>query len=387
MNLKPFWSWCTAKGIKTPLKVQWKPSDGGTFRYTVLQQPQPPPLHSDEDNSGAGLFNLIQCPLRACLIASSTQELADRLLFEVSLGPDSEYFPYISVLPPVQDLFDLPRFWSPTRLEMVTDGGFLQRALIDDASRLSDALSTIRQGSENEEEENYLWALAIVDSRANFLPDGRYALTPVLDMINHNAFIPTSARVIRNKIDPHEGSMEEEEDESIFHLNVPTRSIRHNTKDDDEVRISYGELGNLQTLVQYGFVEAHNPFNTEVVKVPVFRQQSPVYVTVDANGSIDSISLSALRKSLATDSELEGCFTKNENQGSRLLVPVLSSRNEIETHALIGSYLEESIHEAQVGVTCAASGALVRSYLLERAQTLQRGLDRIQEKFPQIWDC
>jgi hypothetical protein len=377
MNLKPFLSWCTAKGIKTPLEVQWNRNDGGISRYTVLQQP----LFPEVEDTGE-LFNLIRCPLRACLIASSIPGLADRLLFEVSLGTESDFSPYINVLPPVQDrrLLDLPRFWPPTRLDMVTDGGFLQRELIDDTTRLSAALSTIRQG---DKEENYHWALAIVDSRANILPDGRFALTPMLDMINHNASVPTSARILtnNNNNDRHDGTM----DDGILHLNVAAHSIRH-IPHGDEVRISYGEFSNLQTLLQYGFVDTHNPFNRELVKIPLFRQ-SPVYVTVDARGSIDSVSLSVLRKSLATDSELEGCFTKMENEGSRLLVPFLSSRNEIETHALIGSYIEESIHQARSGATTSvASDALLRSYLLERAQTLQRGLDRIQKQFPQIWD-
>jgi hypothetical protein len=40
------------------------------------------------------------------------------------------------------------------------------------------------------------WALACVDSRSNFLPDNAYSMTPrMLDMLNHDSRVKTSARV------------------------------------------------------------------------------------------------------------------------------------------------------------------------------------------------
>eukprot|EP00957_Ditylum_brightwellii_P033566 2544408-Ditylum_brightwellii.AAC.1 len=40
------------------------------------------------------------------------------------------------------------------------------------------------------------WSVAIAASRANFLPDFRYSLTPMLDMFNHDSMATTRANVI-----------------------------------------------------------------------------------------------------------------------------------------------------------------------------------------------
>ena len=86
-------------------------------------------------------------------------EVAERLAHERKRGDASRYAPYIDVLPTLQDdnLLALPRFWKGSRLDLVTDGGQL------DARMRRDERNDIDQ-----------WALACVDSRANFLGDGRY---------------------------------------------------------------------------------------------------------------------------------------------------------------------------------------------------------------------
>jgi len=175
MNLiRPFLSWCTAQGIVTPLDVKVRRSDGS--RYTVMK--------GDIDSSGdnTDIVNLIVCPLKACITASTSEELVDRLLFEKSMGDTSKYAPYISVLPDQSAFSNMPRFWSPERFErVIADGGYLAKIVAQDEQRVKSAPDP--------------WALACVDSRTNILADGSCALTPMLDAVNHDASVEMSTKV------------------------------------------------------------------------------------------------------------------------------------------------------------------------------------------------
>jgi hypothetical protein len=342
MNLKPFVAWCAAQGVVTPLEVKVRPSDG--YRYTVIK--------GDSTGSTGDKVNILQCPLDACIVASSSSELADRLSFEASLGKASKYAPYVDILPNPSALQNLPRFWAPERLELVADGGFLQRALQADQRRLLSVSDS--------------WALACVDSRANVLPDWMYSLTPVLDLINHNGSVTTSARAM---------------DGELF-LDVATESILEERamfglfRSETEVCISYGDLTNIATLLNYGFVQPDNPYNSESFVVNVLRHPS-VPATVQSDGTIDPLALGLVRRYLASSEELE--------IASGPLVPLLSTRNELEVYALIAACLEESIYEAKMGADTVKRDTLVLSYLAGRVRTLQRGLDRIEQQFPDVF--
>jgi hypothetical protein len=346
MNLKPFLSWCVSHGISTPLEVKVRPSDG--YRYTVIK--------GDTGRNGDKVnVNLLQCPLDACITASSSTELADRLSFEASLGAASKYAPYIDTLPYQSAFRNLPRFWSPERLELVAvaDGGFLQRSVAADQPRVSSVSDP--------------WALACVDSRANFLPDMSYSMTPILDLINHDSTVKTSARVT----------------EGDLFLDVATESIVDEPaifglfRSEPEVRMSYGQLTNLQTLLNYGFVQPENPFNTESILVNVVRQP-PCMAEVRSDGTIEPISLGMLRRYLATSEELE--------TAPSVPLVLLSRRNEVEVYALIACFLEESIYEAKRGVDASKDDSLVLNYLVGRVHTLQKGLARIQQEYPDVFE-
>jgi hypothetical protein len=326
--------------------VKVRPSDG--YRYTVIK--------GDTGRTGDKQVNtnLLQCPLDACITASSSTELADRLSFEASLGAASKYAPYIDILPDQSAFRNLPRFWPPERLELVADGGFLQRSMAADQQRLSSVSDP--------------WALACVDSRANFLPDMSFSLTPVLDLINHDSTVKTSARVT----------------EGDLFLDVATESILNNEpaifdlfRSEPEVRMSYGKLTNLQTLLNYGFIQPENPFNAESILVNVVRQPLCM-VEVRSDGTIEPLSLGMLRRYLATSEELE-----TAPSGPLVL---LSRRNEVEVHALVACFLEESIYEAKRGVDASKDDSLVLNYLVGRVHTLRKGLARIQQEYPDVFD-
>lgn len=336
--IAPFLGWCSSQGIQSPLDVKAR-EDGS--RYVVLK---------DRVEAKDGKANLIRCPEKASISAPSLPELADRLVFEKNQGDKSMYAPYIAVLP--EDCLNMPRFWDSTRFDEVADGGALHLAVKEDQARVDKALDP--------------WALAIVDSRANFLPDNTYALTPLLDMINHKASIKTTAEVLDNELYLN-----------IAEDNVPQKpGLFDMFQPEPEVFISYGDFTNLQTIVQYGFSVEENPFNAESVKISVMRQGT-ITATVFGNGSIDPLSMSTLRQTLATTDELEAI-----NVGD-LMVPFLTQRNEMEVYALIAGYLEEAIYESKTGAS--TDDNVVASYLRGRVATLQVGMDKIRKKYPDLF--
>jgi hypothetical protein len=458
--LKPFVSWCAAQGIVSPLEIRVRPKDG--YRYVSMaeqQQNKEPPSANDpnrkgsgNDNSVSSRINLIQCPLngKASLLADSMEELADRVAFEAfSLGQDSHFHPYLQVLP--QEFPGMPRFWTSEHMDFVSqfDGGLLQSEHLSTASTSTDSSSSS-------------WARAIVDSRANHLPsyhgsndnDGdaaavsssssssssssfSYSLTPLLDMINHDGSVVTSAHVETSR--SSSSSISSGGSDKVLHLDIQVPSddgsgimqVGH-----EEVKTSYGKLTNIELLLNYGFLEANgsNVWNRESLYVRTkSNPRRPILVTChDKDGSIDRMSLSAVRKSLATKEELavaerllgrRTSFDVNksssgsETPSSMTMVPFLSKRNEEETYALIAGFLDDAVYKAKMGAqealrikatletssssfsspSAASSSStctilqyvIMADYLIGRARTLQNSLDRINVllEHPQVFQA
>ena len=314
-----FESWCIGQGISSPLTLQ-----GADSRYRFMS--------SESDVRGS----LLHVPLDACITADTTETLAERLTFEKSLGSDSKFSPFIDMFPSLQDLKDMPRFWDSSRLEKVMDGGQLKQRIKDSECKDVDP-----------------WALAICNSRANYLDDFSYSLTPVLDMINHDASVPTRAAV----------------NDGEFVL-----SVNETFPAGQEVFISYGDLTNLDTLSDYGFISKENPCNAESVVVKMIRQP-PVGVIVDWEGGINLDAIAKLRKCVA---KMYG----QESKGDDLYLQPVSDSNEEEVYSFLASYLQEAVDESQTGAKLAQGDELVTTYLTERAKTLQKGITVIEAKFP-----
>ena len=83
----------------------------------------------------------------------------------------------------------MPRFWSEEKLAKVAefDGGNIFQRVQDVKYKCK-------------EKDLDAWAYAIVQSRANHLQDKTYAMTPLLDMLNHDSSSKTSARILENEL-------------------------------------------------------------------------------------------------------------------------------------------------------------------------------------------
>ncbi|KAI2505914.1 SET domain-containing protein [Fragilaria crotonensis] len=274
---------------------------------------------------------------------------------------------------PSLESFQMPRFWSTQRLELVTDGGQLERELETDRLRY-------RQDP---------WSLACVDSRCHFLPNGGYSLTPVLDMINHNPTVKTSLRVERvgdeNAIgldvageslvfndQPETSMVPSSWMDRLFQTKSPTDPIR-----SKEVNISYGDFSNIHTLLNYGFVFPGNPSNRETLVIRLIRMQSPVVLVVKSDGSIEEDGLGRLRRAIASTDEREIIEFLPDNQKNPLLF--VSKRNEEDVLALVAGELEVAIEQSCEGALLAKDDRLVALYLDERTQSLRRALNRIHK--------
>lgn len=360
-----FRAWCAAKSIQSCIEIRLNTNDGS--RYTVLKP---------EEQTRGKRQKLLEVPLQACIIADSSQDLADRLLFETKLGDSSDFCPFLNLLP---KSFDMPRFWSPERLATVTDGGQLEQALEDDGPRW------------NHVDSLYAWALACVDSRSHFLPDGRYSLTPVLDMINHDPSVETSLRIKKKDIDAarssKDGSLILEIDSDSLVLPKPSWMDRlgplFGTKPspDGQVCISYGDFTNLSTLMNYGFVLPHNSNNYENLTIRMLGQAHAVTLKVCQDGSLENVAIGKLRLALASPKERDAQHDKRY-----LPTKFISQRNEEEVYGLVAGELQVAIEEASEGMNVAFTrkDELVMTYLKERCATFEAALQQIRLQFPQV---
>ena len=391
-----FLAWASSQGITTPLKIQ---TDGSAYRSMVMPSDNPE-LMSEIETSNT--VNLVKVPLESCIVAESSQELAEKLLAEKELGEKSKFHPWLEILPPIEDFHGMPRFWTPERREFVQqyDGGQLE-------DRMS--VDKIRFDKTNDD-----WALAVVDSRSNFLPDGTYSISPMLDFFNHDCRVETSATVddkkrlclaISSKSFREEGFQSgadskdfdsspagdwkdqlfglfggRPKEEASLQVASSTAQIR---KADDEIFISYGDLHNLELLCNYGFVPESNPANTETFQVKMMRQ-APAPFVVDERGEINNafnqLSISDLRLNLASLEEIESL--EPFSQGSKI-----SDKNEVEVFALIAGELEEAKYNAGAGADLASEKGdiLVKNYLRGREATLSAALKKLEAKFPEIF--
>lgn len=370
----PFLAWADAKGISTPLQLV------GDRNYRSMQIPPGVTANSVVSQSVAseGITNVVKVPLDACIVGEDLPTLVEKLKFEKSLGDASTYAPWLDLFPTIHDFKDMPRFWKQDRLDFVTkfDGGQLGARLEIDQART----------------ENYFdpWALAIVDSRTNYLPDETYSLTPMLDMFNHDATYKTSACVDEERTlklgVSSESILESPSPTSLDWKDQVFRILKGGVGDkiqgQNEVLISYGEFENLELLVNYGFCSVENVSNVEQFRVRSLGMgKKPALLVVDNQGTIDNMyntmCLDSLRLSLASPSELE------EYDGTG----IISERNEEEMYALIAGELEEAAYDANAGIAEAElrGDTLASKYLQGRHRTLESGLNGLKNEYPNIF--
>ncbi|KAL7575921.1 hypothetical protein ACA910_000720 [Epithemia clementina (nom. ined.)] len=417
MKIDRFMSWCAASGLQSPLQIREKANTG--YRYVVLENDAADYFHKNNR------IKLVDVPLDICLISPTSDGLADRLLFEKTLGEDSFFAPYLDIMPSL-DFFQsvLPRFWSPERWSLVDAG---------DQGNLYDAheLDQVRLKLSCDD-----WAQACVDSRSIYLPPpkGRgteeYSLTPLLDMINHKPSIPTNLQkrideeadgkgiqTGRERLELRISRMPDASAKasgapaaksglsnsltSLVHLLPLSSSNKESSPspsvlddDSEEVFISYGSFTNIETLLNYGFVSPNNPCNEETIKVQMIRQE-PVSITLLPDGTWKDGGIGQLRRYLATPKELEDYYAEEDKSGMVIMtprrhqpsIPFLSRRNEVEVMALVGGSLEELVDQTREAAQDATSrkDSLVALYLRERCHILERTLRTIKKDFPEVF--
>ena len=157
-----FLAWSEAKGVSSPLQLV----NNGSYRYMALPQDQEALM---SQSKSPGLVNIVQAPLDACIVGEDWETLVEKLKYEMKQGDQSDYYPWLSLFPTLDDFKGMPRFWSQDQKDFVRqyDGGQLEARMEIDKLRF------------NEVDDQ--WALACVDSRSNFLPDNTYSMTPMLD--------------------------------------------------------------------------------------------------------------------------------------------------------------------------------------------------------------
>lgn len=185
-----FLSWTSSQSIQTPLELSHRVEG----RFTTCKRDISP---GDD---------LLSIPLSSCLKSDSLENLAEKLAHEKNRGSKSKFAPYIAVLPTLEGdeasgrpaLSHLPRFWKGKRLDLVLDGGQLDARMRRDERPDIGKVSVYNLFLGNRQYFSVIkiliffilqycicfadqWALACVDSRANFLGDGMgYAMTPML---------------------------------------------------------------------------------------------------------------------------------------------------------------------------------------------------------------
>jgi hypothetical protein len=376
-DFAPFLAWSQAKGISTPLELV----SNGAYRYMAL------PANKDtlmSQSKTPDFVNIVTAPLDACIVGEDWETMVEKLTYEKAKGSDSDYGPWLDLFPTLDEFQGMPRFWNSDRADFVSlyDSGQLEARMEIDRLRFKQV--------------DDQWALAVVDSRSNFMPDNTYSMTPMLDMFNHKSNVKTTARV-----DGGNRFLLEVESKSILQSGNNGQQAKNGDWTDQllgffggsggdtykkgaEVYVSYGNFDNMETLCNYGFVEEDNVSNVETFRVRLLGKAT-AFLVVESNGSVDNminqLSLADLRVALATPAEKESLKENWKGIGQ------ISERNDVEVFALIAGELEEALYDAKKGAEEAArmGDDIVASYLRGRERTLEKGRDWLKEKYPDVF--
>ncbi|CAI8597904.1 unnamed protein product [Vicia faba] len=190
--------------------------------------------------------------------------LATYLISEASLTESSKWFSYISALP--RQPYSL-LYWSQTELDRYLEASQIRERAIERTNNVVGTYNDMRLRIFSKypdffpEEvfniESFKWSFGILFSRMVRLPsmDGKVALVPWADMLNHNCEVETFLDYDRSS----KGI--------VFTTDRPYLP-------GEQVFISYGNKSNGELLLSYGFVPKEGTNPSDSVELPLSLKKS-----------------------------------------------------------------------------------------------------------------
>ena len=298
--------------------IDWLASNGVWVKAVSTWGRAPHPLviasetEDDGESCGRGLLAresmgegelMMTIPLDLCLTKFAAQEkfgkaivpdymdeyiaIALILISEKLLGAESRWKPYIDILPTKEDVY--PSFiWSDEELELLRGSPTFAaskslKAKID--KEYIEVVETVLKRYpaefplEKYNPEIFTWAFVMLLSRAarlsSKLNGEELALVPYADLMNHNPYSNTYIDAQRSGMP----LISRTEEVAVY----ADRSY----KKFEQVFINYGEKGNGDLLLLYGFALDRNPFNSVDITVGLSKED-PLYLQkksyLDKNG-------------------------------------------------------------------------------------------------------
>lgn len=301
--------------------IEWLASNGVWVKQTSAWGRAPHPLaiasetEDDGESCGRGLLAreslaegelMMTIPLDLCLTKAASQEILGKtivpdymdeyiaisllLMSEKLKGSNSRWKAYIDILPTVKDVY--PSYtWvdeelnllkgSPVYAASMSLKGKIEREYVELKETVFKRFET-QFPIESYSFELFSWSFVMLLSRAARLSSKvsgeELALVPYADLMNHNPYSNTYIDAQKNGL-PLISRTEE----------VAVYSDR-SYKKFEQVFINYGEKGNGDLLLLYGFALERNPFNSVDITVglssedPLFTQKKS-YLNTSGRGA------------------------------------------------------------------------------------------------------
>ncbi|VVA96844.1 unnamed protein product [Arabis nemorensis] len=200
--------------------------------------------------------------------------LATYLISEASLQKSSRWYNYISALP--RQPYSL-LYWTRAELDMYLEASQIRERAIERITNVIGTYEDLRSRifskhphlfpKEVFNDETFKWSFGILFSRLVRLPsmDGRFALVPWADMLNHNCEVETY-------LDYDKSSKG-----VVFTADRPYQP-------GEQVFISYGNKSNGELLLSYGFVprEGTNPSDSVELALSLTKNDKSYKEKLDA---------------------------------------------------------------------------------------------------------
>ncbi|EPS65912.1 hypothetical protein M569_08865 [Genlisea aurea] len=198
--------------------------------------------------------------------------LAVAIMYELSLGARSKWFPYLQILPPFEDI---PLLWPIKDIDYLLSGTEIHQAAREDKTLVyqdwKEYIKPLIDSASYELNSNfftlekYCAARSLISSRSFQIDEYHgFGMVPLADLFNHK----TAAENVHLTLDSDdaEGGMESVDDsdsfwtsrnESAFMEMIVVKGVKAGT----EVFNTYGSVGTAALLLRYGFSEPDNPYD------------------------------------------------------------------------------------------------------------------------------